>query len=63
MTYIDETGRKVDEYFREHLKDIHTEDSKPVSLHFNCPDNHGEADILATALKSCNGGQNIRCKI
>ena len=35
--YIGETGRRLTERFREHLRDVETDALKPVARHFNLP--------------------------
>ena len=40
--YIGETGRRLGDRFREHLRDVEKDDknaSKPVARHFNLPNN------------------------
>ena len=44
VLYIGETGRRLGDRFREHLRDVEKDDkdaSKPVARHFNLP-NHSE---------------------
>ena len=41
--YIGETGRRLGDRFREHLRDVEKDDkiaSKPVARHFNLPNHH-----------------------
>ena len=45
--YIGETGRRIGDRFREHLRDVERNDkdaSKPVARHFNLP-NHSKQRI------------------
>ena len=45
MIYIGETGRRLGDRFREHLRDVETNDkdaSKPVARHFNLPNHYSQ---------------------
>ena len=50
--YIGETGRRLDDRFREHLRDVEKNDkdaSKPVARHFNLP-NHSKKHMAICGL-------------
>ena len=50
--YIGETGRRLGDRFREHLRDVETNDkdaSKPVARHFNLP-NHSKKHMAICGL-------------
>ena len=50
--YIGETGRRLADHFREHLRDAeqnNTDASKPVACHFNLP-NHSHHNIYLRAI-------------
>ena len=61
--YIGETGRRVGDRFREHLRDVEKDEnnaSKPIARHFNLP-NHSEQH-MATSRKH-GKPKNSRTKI
>ena len=50
--YIGETGRRLGDPFREHLRDVEINDqdaSKPVARHFNLP-NHSQKHMAVCGL-------------
>ena len=50
--YIGETGRRLGDRFREHLRDVEKDDqnaSKPVARHFNLP-NHSNQHMVVCGL-------------
>ena len=50
--YIGETGRRLGDRFREHLRDVEKDDknaSKPVARHFNLP-NHSKQHMVVCGL-------------
>ena len=60
--YIGETGRRLADRFREHLRDAeqNTDASKPVSRHFNLP-NHSHHNMTIFGL-SLHHGNTESCK-
>ena len=55
--YIGETGRRLDDRFREHLRDVEKDDknaSKPVARHFNLP-NHSKQHMAVCGLSLHKG--------
>ena len=67
--YIGETGRRLGDRFREHLRDVERNDkdaSKPVARHLNLP-NHSKQHMAVCGLSLHLGSlallQNIRTKI
>ena len=60
--YIGETGRRLRERFREHLRSIRNNSPGfPVAEHFNCA-SHSLNDIMTCGLKSCSGDNTRRTK-
>ena len=60
--YIGETGRRLGDRFREHLRDVEKDDkdaSKPVARHFNLP-NHSKEHISICSLSLHQGTTNSR---
>ena len=60
--YISETGRRLDDRFREHLRDVERNDkdaSKPVSRHFNLP-NHSIQHVAVCGLSLHLGSSESR---
>ena len=50
--YIGETGRRLSDRFREHLRDVERNDKdapKPLAIHFNLP-NHSEQHMAVCGL-------------
>ena len=63
--YIGETGRRLGDRFREHLRDIEINDkdaSKPVARHFNLP-NHSQKYIAVCGLSLHLGNTESRKNI
>ena len=61
--YIGETGRRLGDRFREHLRDVEKDDknaSKPVARHFNLP-NHSQQRMVVCGL-SLHQGSTESCK-
>ena len=65
--YIGETGRRIGDRFREHLRDVERNDkdaSKPVARHFNLP-NHSTQNMAICGLSMHQGDteslKNIEC--
>ena len=63
--YIGETGRRIGDRFREHLRDVEKDDknaSKPVARHFNLP-NHSKQQALLILTVSMNAfhSTNLFC--
>ena len=55
--YIGETGRRLGDRFREHLRDVEKDDkdaSKPVARHFNLP-NHSKQHMAVCGLSLHQG--------
>ena len=55
--YIGETGRRLGDRFREHLRDVEKDDknaSKPVARHFNLP-NHSMQHMAVCGLSPHQG--------
>ena len=60
--YISETGRRLSDQFREHLRDVEKDDkdaSKPVARHFNLP-NHSKQDMAVCGLSLHQGSTESR---
>ena len=60
--YIGETGRRLGDRFREHLRDIEKDDknaSKPVARHFNLP-NHSKQHMVVCGLSLHQGSTESR---
>ena len=60
--YIGETGRRVGDRFREHLRDVERNDkdaSKPVARHFNLP-NHSKQHMAVCGLSLHLGSSESR---
>ena len=62
--YIGETGRRLGDRFREHLRDVEKDDnncnaSKPVSRHFNLPD-HSKQHMAVCGLSLHQGSMESR---
>ena len=66
--HIGETGRRLGDRFREHLRDVEKDDknaSKPIARHFNLPNHsmqHGSLRPLPTSRKH-GKPQNSRTKL
>ena len=62
MLYIGETGRRLGDRFREHLRDAKNNDndaSKPVSKHFNLP-GHSFENMVVCGLRLHLGNTESR---
>ena len=62
MLYIGETGRRLGDRFREHLRDVEKDDqnaSKPVARHFNLP-NHSKQHMVVCGLSLHQGSTESR---
>ena len=62
MVYIGETGRRLGDRFREHLRDVEINDkdaSKPVARHFNLP-NHPQKHMAVCGLSLHLGNTESR---
>ena len=60
--YIGETGRRLGDRFREHLRDVEKDDkdaSKPVARHFNMP-NHSKQHMAVCGLSLHQGSTESR---
>ena len=60
--YIGETGRRLGDRFREHLRDVKKDDknaSKPVARHFNLP-NHSKQHMVVCGLSLHQGSTESR---
>ena len=60
--YIGETGRRLADRFREHLRDVEKNDtdaSKPVARHFNLP-NHSHHNMTICGLSLHHGNTESR---
>ena len=60
--YIGETGRRLGDRFREHLRDVERNDkdaSKPVARHFNLP-NHSKQHMAVCGLSLHLGSSESR---
>ena len=60
--YIGETGRRLGDRFREHLRDVEKDDkdaSKPVARHFNLP-NHSKQHMAVCGLSLHQGSTESR---
>ena len=60
--YIGETGRRIGDRFREHLRDVECNDkdaSKPVARHFNLP-NHSTQNMTICSLSMHQGNTESR---
>ena len=60
--YIGETGRRLGDRFREHLRDVEKDDknaSKPVARHFNLP-NHSKQQMVVCGLSLHQGSTESR---
>ena len=60
--YIGETGRRLGDRFREHLRDVEKDDkdtSKPVARHFNLP-NHSKEHMSICGLSLHQGTTESR---
>ena len=60
--YIGETGRRLGDRFREHLRDVEKDDkdaSKPVARHFNLP-NHSKEHMSICGLSLHQGTTDSR---
>ena len=60
--YIGETGRRLGDRFREHLRDVERNDkdaSKPVARHFNLP-NHSSQHMTICSLSLRQGNTKSR---
>ena len=60
--YISETGRRLGDRFREHLRDVERNDkdaSKPVARHFNLP-NHSKQHMAVCGLSLNLGSSESR---
>ena len=60
--YIGETGRRLGDRFREHLRDVEKDDknaSKPVARHFNLP-NHSMQHMAVCGLSLHQGNTESR---
>ena len=60
--YIGETGRRLADRFREHLRDVEkngTDASKPVARHFNLP-NHSHHNMTICGLSLHHGNTESR---
>ena len=60
--YIGETGRRLGDRFREHLRDAEKDDknaSKPVARHFNLP-NHSKQHMVVCGLSLHQGSTESR---
>ena len=60
--YIGETGRRLGDQFREHLRDVEKDDkdaSKPVARHFNLP-NHSKQHMAVCGLSLHQGSTESR---
>ena len=65
--YIGETGRRLGDQFREHLRDVEKDEnnaSKPIAKHFNLPNHSKQHDSLRPFPTSRKHGkpQNSRTK-
>ena len=63
--YIGETGRRLGDRFREHLRDVEINDkdaSKPVARHFNLP-NHSQKHMAVCGLSLHLGNTESRKNI
>ena len=63
--YIGETGRRLGDRFREHLRDVEINDkdaSKPVTRHFNLP-NHSQKHMAVCGLSLHLGNTESRKNI
>ena len=63
--YIGETGRRLGDRFREHLRDVEINDkdaSKPVARHFNLP-NHSQKQMAVSGLSLHLGNTESRKNI
>ena len=63
--YIGETGRRLGDLFREHLRDVKRNDkdaSKPIARHFNLP-NHSKQRVAVCGLSLLGKPKNRRTKI
>ena len=61
--YIGDTGRRLGDRFREHLRDVKRNDkdaSKPVARHFNLT-NHSKQHVAVCGL-SLHLGSSVSCK-
>ena len=60
--YIGETGRRLGDRFREHIRDVEKDDkdaSKPVARHFNLP-NHSKQHMAVCGLSLHQGSTESR---
>ena len=60
--YIGETGRRLGDRFRQHLRDVEKDDqnaSKPVARHFNLP-NHSNQHMVVCGLSLHQGSTESR---
>ena len=60
--YIGETGRRLDDRFREHLRDVEKDEnnaSKPIARHFNLP-NHSKQHMAVCGLSLHQGSTESR---
>ena len=57
--YIGETGRRLGDRFREHLRDVEKDASKPVARHFNLP-NHSKQHMAVCGLSLHRGSTESR---
>ena len=60
--YIGETGRRLGDTFREHLRDVEKDDknvSKPVARHLNLP-NHSKQHMVVCGLSLHQGSSESR---
>ena len=63
--YIGETGRRLDDRFRKHLRDVERNDkdaSKPVGRHFNLP-NHSRQHMTICGLSLHQGKTESRTNL
>jgi hypothetical protein len=63
MTYVGETGRRLADRFREHLRSIEKRDAIPVAAHFNLGDHRGIHDIQVTGIISCSSSDRNRLSL
>lgn len=63
MQYIGETGRRLADRFREHLRDTDSQNGSPVSSHFNQIDHRGTRDMTVSGLISCSSSDRCRLSL
>ena len=62
LLYIGETGRRLGDRFREHLRDVEKDEnnaSKPIARHFNLP-NHSKQHMAVCGLSLHQGSTESR---